>query len=67
MTLLTQRDAASILKLSERTVERMRTTGLGPKFVRASDRSIRYRQSDLDEWIASRIVASTSEAMEVRS
>jgi predicted DNA-binding transcriptional regulator AlpA len=63
MTLLTQRQAASVLCLSERTLERMRTSGLGPKFVRPSDRAVRYRQSDLDEWIATRVVRSTSETV----
>jgi predicted DNA-binding transcriptional regulator AlpA len=61
MTLLTQREAASALRLSERSMERMRVSGLGPKFLRCSTRAIRYRQSDLDDWIASRLVRSTSE------
>jgi excisionase family DNA binding protein len=58
--LLTQREAAQLLRLSERTLERLRVSGLGPKFCRMS-RSIRYRQTDLDQWIASRVVSSTSE------
>jgi predicted DNA-binding transcriptional regulator AlpA len=62
--LLTQREAAVVLRLSERSLERMRVSGLGPKFCRMK-RSIRYRQSDLEEWIASRVVRSTSEAVEV--
>jgi len=63
MTLLTQREAASLLRLSERTLERLRVFGLGPKFARCS-RSIRYRLADLDEWIASRVVGSTSEKLQ---
>ena len=58
--LLTQRQASEMLALSERTVERLRVSGLGPKFVRCG-RSIRYRVADLEEWIASRVVGSTSE------
>jgi predicted DNA-binding transcriptional regulator AlpA len=58
--LLTQKETASLLQLSERTLERLRVSGLGPKFVRCSKR-IRYRASDLDEWIAARVVSSTSE------
>lgn len=61
MTLLTQREAATILRLSERTLERLRVQGVGPKFVRCSRRSIRYREADLNEWIAARVVASTSQ------
>ena len=61
MTLLTQRDAALYLHLSERTLERMRVAGNGPRFVRLSNRSIRYRQQDLDAYVAARVVGSTSE------
>ena len=61
MLLLTQREAATLLKLSERTVERMRVSGLGPKFIRVSGRSIRYRLTDIESYISSRVVASTSE------
>jgi predicted DNA-binding transcriptional regulator AlpA len=59
--LLTQREAALALRLGERTLERLRYSGLGPKFIRCGRRSIRYQQSDLEEWIAKRSVRSTSE------
>jgi excisionase family DNA binding protein len=58
--LLTQRQAAALLCLSERTLERFRTSGGGPRFVRCG-RSIRYRLSDVEAWIASRVVGSTSD------
>jgi predicted DNA-binding transcriptional regulator AlpA len=61
MTLLTQREAALALRLSQRTLERLRVSGCGPKFVRCGLRSVRYRQSDLEDWIAGRAVRSTSE------
>lgn len=57
---LTQREAAALLRLSERTLERFRVTGDGPKFVKAG-RRVLYRQSDLDEWITARVCGSTSE------
>ena len=60
-TLLTQREAALHLRLSERTLERLRVSGTGPKFGRLANRSIRYRQQDLDAYVAARVVASTSE------
>ena len=63
MLLLTQREAANVLRLSQRTIERLRVSGVGAKFIRCGGRSIRYRQSDLEEWIASRVVQSTSEAV----
>jgi predicted DNA-binding transcriptional regulator AlpA len=60
MTLLSQREAAALLSLSERTLERFRVSGTGPKFV-CLGRSIRYRPTDIEAYIASRVVSSTSE------
>jgi predicted DNA-binding transcriptional regulator AlpA len=60
LPLLTQRQAAEALALSERTLERFRVSGVGPKFVRMG-KSVRYRLSDVEVWIASRTVGSTSE------
>jgi excisionase family DNA binding protein len=59
-TLLSQRQAAEYLCLSERTLERWRVQGSGPRFVRCG-RCVRYREADLEAWIAARVVASTSE------
>ena len=66
MTLLTQREAALVLRLSERTLERMRCSGMdAPKFIRCGRRAIRYRLSDLEDWIAKRVVQLTSEVVGV--
>jgi Helix-turn-helix domain len=43
LRLLTQREAATLLRLSERTLERLRVTGAGPVYVKAG-RSVRYRE-----------------------
>jgi predicted DNA-binding transcriptional regulator AlpA len=61
LAMLTQSECAELLRLSERTLERLRVSGLGPKFVRCG-RSIRYRVADLESWVSSRVVGSTSEA-----
>ena len=61
MTLLTAAEAARLLRLSERSLERLRCSGFGPKFVKLK-RRVLYQQSDLDDWIALRVVSSTSEA-----
>ena len=45
--LLTQAEAAEILRLSQRTLERFRVSGLGPRFIKAGH-SVRYREADLD-------------------
>jgi predicted DNA-binding transcriptional regulator AlpA len=58
--LLTQRQAAALLCLSERTLERFRVSGFGPKFVRLG-KSVRYRSGDVETWLSSRVVSSTSQ------
>jgi len=63
MQLLNQSEAARLLRLSERTLERLRLIGGGPVYVKAG-RSVRYRQSDIEAWIAQRIVSSTSAGSE---
>jgi excisionase family DNA binding protein len=59
--LFTQAEAADHLRLSERTLKRWRVSGSGPAFVKLG-RRVLYRKLDLEEWIASRVVHSTSEA-----
>jgi excisionase family DNA binding protein len=59
MQLLDQREAARLLRLSERTLERLRLQGGGPLYVKCG-RSVRYRQADIESWIAARVVDSTS-------
>ena len=61
--LLTQREAALALSLCVRSLERMRCVGGGPKFIRLSRGRIAYREVDLEEWIAKRVVSNTSEAL----
>jgi predicted DNA-binding transcriptional regulator AlpA len=58
--LLTQHQVSKQLGLSERTLERLRVSGDGPPFAKLGKR-VFYRQSDLDDWIASRLCQSTSE------
>jgi hypothetical protein len=58
--LLTQDEAAELLKLSVRTMERLRCRGGGPKFLKIMH-SVRYRPEDVQSWLVSRIVGSTSE------
>jgi excisionase family DNA binding protein len=60
LRLLTQAEAAKLLRLSQRTMERLRLIGGGPLYVKCG-RSVRYRETDLEEWIAARVVSSTSE------
>jgi predicted DNA-binding transcriptional regulator AlpA len=59
-TLLTTREAAALLRLSERTLERQRTAGTGPKF-RKFCKAIRYCRRDILEFIERAARESTSE------
>jgi excisionase family DNA binding protein len=59
-SLLSQKQAARMLGLSVRTLERHRIAGTGPRFARLG-RLVRYRQNDLDQWVESNLRNSTSE------
>ena len=60
-TFLTQSEAAKLLRLSPRTLERMRLVGSGPKFVKAG-RRVLYRVDFIDDWTDAQTFQSTSEA-----
>jgi predicted DNA-binding transcriptional regulator AlpA len=61
MRLLVQNEAAEFLRLSPRTLERLRVSGTGPRYVKLG-RRIAYREVDLEAWITARVRQSTSEA-----
>lgn len=52
--LLNVRQAAARLGLSKSTLDKMRGAGKGPRFVKSTDRAIRYDPVDLDRWINAR-------------
>lgn len=52
--LLNVRQAAARLGLSKSTLDKMRGAGKGPRFVKSTDRAIRYDPVDLDRWISAR-------------
>jgi excisionase family DNA binding protein len=53
-------EAASYVRLSKPTLERFRLTGDGPPYAKLG-KAVRYRRADLDDWLASRLIRSTSE------
>ena len=57
---LDTRSAAELTGLSKSTLEKWRVAGLHLPFIRAG-RLIRYARSDIDAWMSSRKVLSTSE------
>jgi predicted DNA-binding transcriptional regulator AlpA len=55
-----QHEASVFLRLSERTLERLRGRGGGPKYSRLGRRVV-YRRADLDAWVASRSFDNTTQ------
>jgi predicted DNA-binding transcriptional regulator AlpA len=53
--LLTEKALSSWLGISLPSLQRMRSRGTGPLFVRLSERRIAYRRSDVEAWLAARI------------
>ncbi len=62
--LLDVREAAARLGLSKSTLDKMRCTGRGPRFIRATDRAIRYDPEDLRAFADERRRRSTSHMIE---
>jgi predicted DNA-binding transcriptional regulator AlpA len=58
--LIAQKEAARLLRLSVRTLERHRVAGTGPRWVRLG-RLVRYREGDLIAWVDGNVRLSTSE------
>lgn len=49
--LLSEKEAATFLGISQRTLSKWRQDGKGPTFQRLSRRLIRYRQEDLERFL----------------
>jgi len=60
--LLDVRQAAARLGLSKSTLDKMRSRGVGPKFIKSTDRAVRYDPRDLDAWVDERRRQSTDSA-----
>ena len=60
--LLTTEQVADSLGLRRNTLEKWRLLGEGPHFIKAG-RQVRYDSEDVDQWLSSRRVQSTSAAL----
>lgn len=58
---LSPREAAAYINVSRSLLDHKRVTGGGPPFSKISHRNVRYSRVDLDQWMASVKVRSTSE------
>jgi hypothetical protein len=59
--LLVERELASAINIAQGTLRNWRVSGKGPPWVALSRRAIRYRRSDVEQWLMARVRRSTSE------
>jgi hypothetical protein len=60
LSLLTVREAATLLKVAPHTLNKWRVSGSGPRFIRVGH-CVRYRVSDLESYLDDQTKRSTSE------
>jgi len=61
VTYLTAPELAEELRVSERTLERLRVKGTGPEFTKAG-RKVLYSRTSVNAWLERNTYASTSQA-----
>jgi predicted DNA-binding transcriptional regulator AlpA len=59
--LIDEREAAAFIGYTIRALQNWRVRGGGPKFIKVSSRSVRYRPRELIQWADSRLRSSTSD------
>ena len=62
VNLLNTADVAAMLGVQKGTVHQWRLVGSGPPFIKATHKVVRYRLADVERWLESRLVNSTTEA-----
>jgi predicted DNA-binding transcriptional regulator AlpA len=61
-TILTSEHAAALLGFHPSYLAKARLSGAGPKYLKIGTRSVRYRRSDIDAWLAGKTRISTSDS-----
>ena len=59
--LIDEKEAGEFLGLTDRTMQKLRQRGGGPKYIHISSRCLRYRRIDLREYAEGRMRSSTSD------
>jgi predicted DNA-binding transcriptional regulator AlpA len=59
---LNQKEVAKLFGVSTRTLERHRGAGTGPRYIIVLGKLVRYRQSDLADYVESNLRSSTSDS-----
>ncbi|WP_420435061.1 helix-turn-helix transcriptional regulator [Hyphobacterium sp.] len=57
---MTPRQAAAYLNLAVSSLAKWRVEGIGPSYIKLGS-AVRYRRTDLDDWIGSKVQSSTSQ------
>ncbi len=60
--LLNPQQTAEYTGLTVPTLQRLRTEGTGPCFIKLGKRRVAYRLSDIRSWLDERVAASTADA-----
>ena len=60
-TLIDEKAAGDFLDITDRTMQKMRQRGDGPRYCFISSRCLKYRRADLREWAEARMRKSTSD------
>lgn len=58
--LMTRVEAAAYLGITPAALAQHASRGTGPQYAKLSGRAVRYRVSDLDDWVESKLRDSTS-------
>lgn len=58
--IISETEAAKMLCLSVRTIQRLRLEGGGPRFVKLTGRRVGYTIGDIQTWVRARSVANTA-------
>jgi excisionase family DNA binding protein len=64
--LLTPEDVAEVTGLSTETLAQWRSQRRGIPFLKISRNCVRYRQDDLQQWLQSRLIITTSDNSSLR-
>lgn len=55
-TLMSEEEAAKVIGVSKRTLQRWRCKGIGPVYRQITKKCIRYRRGDLVEFLSGKII-----------
>jgi excisionase family DNA binding protein len=63
--IITEEEAAALLRVKRFTMRKWRREGGGPRFIRCGGRLIRYIKTDIDDWLSKN--SFSSHAAELRA